>query len=519
MPVLKKMKKKKKVLLVRPYFEMLKHELGVGFMPFEPLGLLSVQSVLILEGYEVELYDCLYEHPEKIKFDKETRLYRCGSDEEDILKKIREFKPDIVGVSGMFYAQKDSFNRIAELVKQVSKKIIVIGGGLYVSLIREKTLLENKCIDVAVIDEGEETIVELLKNLYDLSKVLGVCYRDRKGRTICNQPRPPKANLDEFPFPHRDFSKKFDYSKHVGYEWSDEFDLKKAVKRFIYYKIVFLPVIRNLVSAYFNYKHRDKPKALLMPHAFISTSRGCPSRCTFCSVHKFWHGSYRMRSAADVLEEIDMLVAHGIKEIAISDENFSLSKKRTIEICKGIIDKGYKIRITSNSGLYASSLDKEVLGYLYKAGLRFLPISVENGNQEFLNKTIKKFINLDQVKQVVKDAKEIGLNTRGYFIFGYPEETKDTMLDTLRYAFEAGFNKKRFYILQPFPGTEICQKAIDMGAIKNDLDISKLRFTTDLAQIETKDFTREDVRKIYNLANSLTNYEEVKDNLKNILGW
>lgn len=228
-----------------------------------------------------------------------------------------------------------------------------------------------------------------------------------------------------------------------------------------------------------------------------------------------------MRSAANVLQEIDFLVRHGIKEIAISDENFTLSRQRTIEICKEIINRHYNIRLSTNSGFYAPSLDKEVLGYLYQAGLRVLHVSVENGDEEFLNKIIKKRLDLNQVKGLISQAKEIGLRTVGYFIFGYPEETKETMIKTLRFAFESGIDKPRFYILQPFPGTEIYQKALGMGII-NHLNISKLRFTTDLPQVETKDFTKEDVKKIYNLAYDILNkgnYEEIKDKLKNILGW
>ena len=514
--------KRYKVLLIRPYYEVLKHELGAGFLPFEPLGLLCLYSALLAKGHEVKLYDCLAEHPEKITYLKEKNVFRCGSDDEDIKKAIRKFSPEVVCISGMFFAQKDSFFRTAELVKQVSSRITVIGGGIFTSSYKDKTLTESESFDIVVVGEGEEAIIEILDNLGNLSLVKGIYFRDKDGKIFGTSSRPMKANLDEFPLPHRDFQKIYDYSKYVGYLWGEKLGLKKTLKRFLYYHVVFRPLIKNFVAKYFNYVHRNKAKALFLPHAFISTSRGCPNRCTFCSVHNFWAGTYRMRSADNVLKEIELLVKNGVKEIAIVDENFTLSKHRTIQICQGIIDKKYNIRLSTNSGFYAPSLDKEVLDYLYQAGLRLLHISIENGNQDFLNNKIRKNLDLEYAKKVIREAKEVGLRTAGYFIFGYPEETKKTMIETLRYAFESGLDYPRFYILQPFPGTEVYETALKMGAIENKLDISRLRFTTDIPQIGTKDFTKEDVQKIYDLAYDILRnrkYDQVKDKIPQILGW
>lgn len=519
---MEKISKKYKVLLIRPYYEVLRHELGAGFLPFEPLGLLCIYAALLAKGHEVKLYDCLVEHANKIIFDKEKNVYRCGSDEDDIKKAIRKFNPDIICVSGMFFAQMDSFFKVAELVKQVSPKIIVIGGGIFTSFYKDKTLLESKNFDFAVVGEGEEIIVDLLENIDNLSIVKGIYFRDKEGKIQGTPQRPLNFKLDQLPLPYRDFRRIYDYSKYVGYLWGEKFDLKKAIKKFLYYHVIFEPLIRNLVAKYFNYTHRGKAKALFMPHAFISTSRGCPNRCTFCSVHNFWKGTYRMRSAENVLKEIELLVKNGVKEIAIVDENFTLSKERTIKICKEIIDKNYNIRLSTNSGFYAPSLDKEVLGYLYKAGLRMLHISIENGNQEFLDKVIRKRLDLEYAKKVIREAKEVGLKTAGYFIFGYPEETKKTMIETLEYAFESGLDYPRFYILQPFPGTEVYEKALSMGAIDKDLSIARLRFTTDLPQVQTDQFTKDEVQKIYDLACQtlrMRNYPEIQGRIAEILGW
>lgn len=501
---------------------MLRHEVGEGFLPFEPLGLLSIQSALVKNNYNVKLYDCLMEHPEKTKYIKGKNLYHCGAEEKNIKKVIKKYNPDIIGISCLFFAQKDSFFHTADIAKQTAPNASVIVGGIFPSLQQEEILKENENIDIVVLGEGEETIIDLLNNFNNPSKVNGICYRKKNNTIMKTVPRKIQTNLDKLPLPYRDYSKKFNYSIYIGYQWSDTFNLKKIIKRFFYYKIVFLPLIRNLAAKYFNFAHKDKAKALLIPYAMIGTTRGCPNRCTFCSVHKFWKGAYRMRSKENVLKEIDDLVKNGIKELVIVDENFTVSRQRTIEICKEIIARKYNIRLTANSGIYIPSLDKEVLAYLHKAGLTILQLSVENGNQQFLNGTIKKQLNLEYAKTIFQYSKEIGLLTMGFFIFGYPGETKETMLDTLKYAFESGLDKARFSVLVPFPGTEVYQTAIDIGAIDEKIDVSQLRFTTDIPQVATKDFTKDDVKKIYDLANDIlikSNYSQVKDSLREILNW
>jgi anaerobic magnesium-protoporphyrin IX monomethyl ester cyclase len=512
---------RRKILLIRPYFEMLEHELV--FLPFEPLGLQYIQSALLPHGHGVEIYDCPVERPASIRYMKENSLFRCGSEDSRIIKKIRQFKPDIVGISGMFYSQARPFYHVADLVKSVSGEIIVIGGGAFVSSYQKEVLVENKNIDFLVVGEGEETIVDLVNNLCEPDKVRGIWLRRKEtGEPVFTGLREPKMNLDEIFPPHRDFSKIYDYSKPVGYNYSNPPSFKKKIKSFILYRALSLPLIRNLFAVLFNFRHRKSLKSFLMPHGFIITSRSCPNHCTFCAIHKVWGNIYRMRSAENVLKEIDSLVKNGAKEIVIVDDNFTVSQKRTIDICKAIIERKYNIRLIAPSGVFVPTLDRETLDYLYKAGFRELLFGIENADQDFLKNVIKKNLDLEQTKKIIKEAKEAGLRTKAFLIFGYPGETKETMLKTLRFAFESGVASARFYIFQPFPGTEAFQTAVEMGALEKNLDLGRLKVMTDTPQIETKDFSRKDVKKIYDLAYKLLekrNYEEIKDKIPNILGW
>ena len=512
--------KKSRILLIRPYFKILEHELV--FLPFEPLGLQYIQSYLADQGYQTKLYDCLVERPRKIKYLKDRDIFRCGSSDEDVLRIINKFKPDIVCISGMFYSQSSTFYALAKIVKSVSSEIVVIGGGAFPSSYRANTLRDCPEVDLLVVGEGEKVILDLIENLEYPERVKGVCFRDKKTKEIfCNEPPPVNMDLDSIHFPYRDFSKIYNYCKSVGYNFSPDFNLKKIIKSSLFYFCLSVPLLRMFFAKFFNFRHRKNPNALFMPYGFIVTSRGCPNCCTFCAIHKVWGSVYRMRSAENVLAEIDLLVRHGVKEIIIVDDNFTVSKKRTIEICDGIVKKGYKIRLLTPSGVFISSLDKEVLEHLYAAGLRELQFGVENGDQEFLDNVIRKNLKLEQVKKIVVCANEIGFRTRGFFIFGYPGETRQTMLKTFRFAFESGMHSARFYVFQPLPGTEAYHMAQEMGALDKNLDFSKLKMRPDSPVVETKDFSKNDVMKIFDLAYETLekrNYEEIKDRLPDILG-
>jgi len=436
---------------------------------------------------------------------------------------INNFNPDIIGISGMFFAQSGPFNRIAILAKKNIPDVVVIGGGAYPSSYQKQTLIDNESIDAIVIGEGELTMAKLIDNINDMKSVQGIWYRDKESHEVLfTGMQAPIDNLNNIPYPHRDLNNIYNYSKPVGYNYSERFELKRFIKSSIMYGSLSMPIVRNIFAKLFNFRHRNKKKALFMPYGFIVTSRSCPNRCTFCAIHKVWGTFYRMRSAQNILDEIDLLVKAGVKEIVIVDDNFTVSKSRTIKICKEVISRGYKIRFLTPSGVFLPSLDREVLEYMYKAGFRELNFGIENGNQQFLRKNIKKEIDLNQAKSVIAIAKEIGFVTGAFFIFGYPGETKQTMIDTLRFAFESKLHSARFYIYQPFPSTEAFQLAVDMNAIDKDFDLSKLKVMTDKVQIETKDFSKEDVRSIYNLAYDILNkknYPEVKNNLAQLLSW
>jgi len=162
-----------------------------------------------------------------------------------------------------------------------------------------------------------------------------------------------------------------------------------------------------------------------------------------------------------------------VRHIGIQDDNFNPQKKRTIEICKGIIERGLELTIRADSGGYAGNIDEETLHWLKKAGFKELYFGVESGNQIVLEKVINKKLDLRKVKSIVQISKTIGISPGGYFMVGVPGETKKTMGDTVRFAATSGFDRVRLYICQPFPESRMYEDCKKNGWLSKDFEPKK----------------------------------------------
>lgn len=259
-------------------------------------------------------------------------------------------------------------------------------------------------------------------------------------------------------------------------------------------KLSALPYADRLYYRCYNRKNSKK-----LPAADMITSRGCPNHCTFCAVHNIWGHTWRMRSAENVLEEIDLLVRRfGIRHINIQDDNFNVSKKRVVEICKGVVENKYDISFLPCSGSYVPALDEEVLHWLKKAGFHTLRMSIESGNQDILHTVIKKNINLSKVKGIVDTCRKLKIATEGAFIFGIPDETKKTMEETLHFAKSTGFDRIIRFIFQPFPNTELYETCLKNNYLTKEYDPGKAYVTGRRCFVKTEQFTPDDVLRIIN---------------------
>jgi anaerobic magnesium-protoporphyrin IX monomethyl ester cyclase len=481
-----------KILFVRPPFAVEKF-----YFPrfiHEPLGIEYLASS-VCSDHDVKTIDCVAEDWNNYwEAGKYPETIFQGLKPEKLIKKIREYNPEIIGINWLFSTQNNSVDLVASAIKEINKDITIIVGGPHPSANPEQILNENKNIDIVVYGEGEITTKEVLdNNVRNLKGINGIAYRENNRITV-NPPRKLIENLDELPFPLRNRKTYENYSKQFLYEAI----YSKTKSRDLSHLLSALPFANK---AYYLYHNKNSGKKL--PAGDIITSRGCPNHCTFCAIHNIWGHSWRMRSAQNVLKEIDILVNEfGVKHINIQDDNFNVSKERTIEICKGIVEKKYDITLLAPSGAFVPTLDEEVLTWLKRAGLNELRMSIESGNQDILYNVIKKNIDLTKVKEIIDICKKLKIETEGAFIFGIPGETIETMQQSLEFANRAGFNRIIKFIFQPFPNTELYKLCVEKHYLTKDYNPQKLYVTGNECYVKTDKFSPEDVLKIVNRKNS-----------------
>ena len=303
---------------------------------------------------------------------------------------------EILCISSMFTAYKHAVWSLIDTIKSSSYGIHIIVGGAHASTFPQEMI---GFADTVVVGEGEEVICDIVENR-------------RTGIIIAERIR----DLDKLPMP----------------AWDLMMDDIKEI---------------NKLS-----KH--SPFLMRRPLAHMITSRGCPNNCTFCAIKAVWGRQWIPRSAMSVVDEIEHLYNIGFREIHFNDDNCSVNKTRMYEICNEILMRDIKIKIACPTGIHIATLDKPLLRLMKSAGFYRLCFGIETGNQE-MQKTIKKNLDLDKARQVIKDANSLGYWTAATFIAGFPNETPEQLNDTFEFAKTSGLDFPIYYNLQIQPGTEL----------------------------------------------------------------
>jgi radical SAM superfamily enzyme YgiQ (UPF0313 family) len=203
-----------------------------------------------------------------------------------------------------------------------------------------------------------------------------------------------------------------------------------------------------------------------------------------------------MRSAENVLEEMRLLYEkYKVRHFGIVDDNFNVSKKRTIQICNGIIESGLDVTLRADSGTYLS-VDEETLSIMKKAGFHELYFGIETANERILKTVVGKNINLGRVKEVARLCKNLDIVSGGFFMVGVPGETKETMQETIDFAVNSDLDRIRMYTCQPFRGSRMYDEAKEKGWLTKDYDPSKSLIFGSKSYFQTEDFSPEDVAEI-----------------------
>lgn len=415
-----------------------------------PLGIGYLGSYLEKYGYEVELCDSLiedFDHSEVVYED----FIRYGLPDEEIRKKIQRFQPDVVGISCLFTIQAKSAYRIAEIARECDPDIITIMGGAHPSAMTDE-VMQQGTIDFVIPGEGELTFYRLLQAIEkgdDFGRIPGIVF-NQDGQLVQTPPADFIMNLDELPMPARHLLPMEKY-----------FEMDRPHGTATRYK-------------------RSTP---------IITSRGCPAKCTFCSIHTVWGREFRGRSGQNVVEELKLLAdRYQVKEIQIEDDNLTYNKPRAHELLDKVIAEDLDLSFTTPNGIAAWVLDRPLLEKLRKAGFYRLTLAIESGNEQVLHDIVRKPLKLKKVREVVAMSKDLGFELDTFFVVGFPGETKEQIQDTFDFANSLDVDNAKFFIATPYPGTELYQIAQEKGYLNKDFDFHNgLSFTK--GQISTEDFT------------------------------
>ena len=476
-----------RVLLVRPWYYVGK--LDIPYVVPEPIGI-EYLAGYIAGDHEVRVLDLIGSYWWMYEKSVETpEMYRFGGGVNELASVLKDFRPDVVGVSSLFLTQEKAFHEVAIAVKQFDKKITVVAGGPHPSSTPEMVLNANSSIDVIVVGEGEETFKELLASGFkNLELIKGLAFR-REGKVVITPMRPP-IDIASAPSPRRDLIPFKNFKKMRKYAgFSGVFGREKALSlmRVMHNSELKEGMLDALATCYKRWKGDSNYR---IEDASIITSRGCPCTCTFCAIQNVWGSKYRMYPAEKVLEEISSLYhEYGARHILIMDDNFTANKKRTLEICRGIVKRNLNLRLTAPSGIYMPSLDEEVIAAMKQAGFAEVYLGIESGNQNTLDNIIRKKLDLSKVGNIVDLCRKHGIKTGGFFIIGFPDETVEAMKDTIEFAVNSGIDNVRLYLFQPFPGSEMYRYMTEKGYLSDDYDVTKTNVVREEVFVKSPNFT------------------------------
>ena len=395
-----------KILLINPSITRqdvyAKYSVGAPCLP--PLGLCYLAAVLSDHGYETRILDCFAENIST----------------SELKKEVEGFAPDLVGVTSTTVAYATA-QEVLVAVKEVDLGITTVLGGAHMSALPSQTMSECESIDVGVFGEGEQTLLEIVGRLSrkeSLENVDGTLLR-LNGHVEQNKPRKSAQNLDEFPFPARHLLKDLRLYSHTPFR-----------------------------GAKFT--------------TTMITSRGCPFQCGYCDQSVFGR-KWRYHSPEYVVSEmLHLKERYGIEFISIEDDNFLLSRERTVKICEGMIKASLNLGWSCLGR--ANEVDEEVLSLMKKAGCRTVYLGIESGSPRML-KLINKKLSIEDTRKGITLIKKHDIEVMGSFILGLPTETKEEMEMTINLALSLPLDGISVFTFTPFPQTPLRELAFQNGMV------------------------------------------------------
>jgi radical SAM superfamily enzyme YgiQ (UPF0313 family) len=373
------------------------------FIPYIPLGLLSLAAILEKKEHEVFVVDLnLLINNGKIAYNAD--FY------QNVAEYLKKYNAKVLGFSTVCDAYPYTI-QIAQKYKKMDNNTLIILGGPEASAVDIETLRHFPFITLIVRGEGELTFSEVIKKVEageSYADVLGITYREEgTGRIRGNEDGERlEGGLDALPFPVYPVSEFENYN-------------------------IFLP---------------------------LDVGRGCPYDCNFCSTTQFWKRKYRLKSTGKIIKEIEFLKEkYSVRYFSIVNDLFTVNKKSVMEFCDAVIERGLDIEWACYGR--TDTMDSILLEKMAKAGCIRIFYGIESGSAR-MQQHIGKNLDLTEVLTVINESTKSGIAVKTSFITGFPEETEEDLrqtIDLFLNVFMWGVTINEIGLLIPLPGTRVYQ--------------------------------------------------------------
>ncbi|MFY0651987.1 MAG: B12-binding domain-containing radical SAM protein [Cyclobacteriaceae bacterium] len=416
------------VLLTHGYFLSEDEKEQQIMRPYPPLGLLYISSFLNENGIANQIFDSTF------------------STKSELFQTVRDATPEVIAIYTNLMT-KVNVLEIATKSKSINPNTKIILGGPDVTY-NTLDYLQNGA-DYIVIGEGENTMLELVKCISSgsigLEDIPGIAYLNDNGTEVKTKPRLKVREVDDLPIPNRDG---IDISKYLK-AWKD-FHGESALN--------------------------------------VSTQRGCPYTCKWCSTAVYGQ-SYRRRSPQKVVVELKVIQdKYNPDTIWFVDDVFTVSHKWLNAFAEELELQKVKVKFECISR--ADRMSKEVIATLKRAGCFRVWIGAESGSQRIVD-AMDRRVSVEQVREMIQDTRKAGIEAGTFIMLGYPGETEEDIKETINHLKIANPDHFTITVAYPIKGTSLYNEIEAKQTV--ELDWAK---STD----RDRDFVRTYPRKYYQYA-------------------
>jgi len=333
---------------------------------------------------------------------------------------------DVLALSVIFVFNVRWVETAVALSRKVNPQAKIILGGGYPTLFPEHCLKRHD-IDDVVIGEGEATFLHIM-NKYNQ-------YQDVE------------------------FEKKFPFDGYATKNENGEIIIKE--------KTHFLDMADLPVPAWYKLdidRYFERSGDRLVP---VEGSRGCPYSCTYCCTYLSWGKKVRYKTVDQLINEmIETRRRHDLEILHFNDDNLGISKKWLVEFLERTINTSFDFKFSA-SNFSVKHLDEEIIDLVLKAygPGQFVGVAVETGCPT-MQKRIKKYLDFDKIKEVVRLMKSRKLHVHIHWMVGFPNETIKQIQQTFAFARELRAHSNQFLTVTPYPGTELFYEAKDADLLR-----------------------------------------------------